>query len=1057
MSQAPERLLRWVAPCLLASGAGSLMLEMAWSRMLKLVFGSTTLAISTILVAYMLGLALGGRWGGRWAGRLRNGIATYGWIEIGIGLYAMAVPFVLGAYPLLQRGLIGLPFWLAAAIRFVVVLAVLVLPTVLMGATLPVLVAALVRGSKGLASRVGLLYGMNTLGAVLGVLGATFVMFPAVGLRTTNWIAAGLDVLVGIVALTVLAPRLASSEAAAPAQAAVKPAPTHADALSGWRAQWALASYGTVGFTALMYEVAWTRTLTMTFGSSVYAFATILAAFLLGIALGSLIGRWFLDRMERPLLAYGCGLALLGLVSWAALRGVGALPEVLTGLLSSRGISGATLVLGGLQVSLIALLGPTLILGALFPLLTRALSESTGRHAVAVGDVYFVNSLGSAVGAFTAGFLLIPNFGLQTTFVVALVLNFLVAAAVLLALLPKATVLGRGLGVGALVCALLLLFAGPSWDRQALTEGVYYKPEIAIDFGIDFEPLAGQPDDKLLYYEDGISTTVSIHRSGNNVNLRLNGKTDASLLDRSTQVLSAHIPALFGSSPRSGLIIGYASGMTAGSLGLHGLQRIDVLEIEPAVVRASVYFDEVNHRPREQPAVRVIYEDGRTFLAATRERYDTIISEPSNPWISGAANLFTREYFELAADKLGDDGNLLQWIQLYGMDEAGLLSILSALTDCFPYVYGFLAYDDDSDLLLLARKAPLTLDRLPRWERLPAEVQDDLARIDIAGTADLWSLLRLDAEEIRQLARQATVTNTDDNMFVELRAPWHLYRPSESLRDIFEPYRRGVLGVDSEDMSAGEIADVALAHLWTRGDSQMAFAGLGAAQARGASASGLIVEAELRLQSEPNAPTLPMQRLDQAVTRFPDDAEARLARAALLRRQGLEAEALADVDAALSLAPSSFPARELRMRALFSLRRFAEARQEALWLLDSPRLESRRDVLALTALCAAAVGDGTAAAAEMQEYLAHFPQSPDEWRWLAATLRRLERGDEADDAEANAGRSERNWLLAAHRHALYAELRGDLDTARESWSFVLQQDAAFEPAREGLARLETTP
>ena len=261
MTASNDRLARIVAACVVLSGVASLALEVCWSRSLELVFGSTTLAITTILIAYMLGLALGGWLGGRYAGRLRNGLRAYGLMEIAIGVYAALVPFALDLYPALHRGVLAeLGFWPAALARYVLVLLVLLLPTVLMGATLPVLISGLVREREQLADRVSLFYGMNTLGAVLGVLGVTFISLRTLGLFGTNLAAAGLDVAVGIVALSLARGRAAAVEAPAPAPEA---------ALGRWDP--VLLSYSLVGFTALACEVAWTRCASKSRASSVWA------------------------------------------------------------------------------------------------------------------------------------------------------------------------------------------------------------------------------------------------------------------------------------------------------------------------------------------------------------------------------------------------------------------------------------------------------------------------------------------------------------------------------------------------------------------------------------------------------------------------------------------------------------------------------------------------------------------------------------------------------------------------------------------------------------------
>ncbi|RKZ06287.1 hypothetical protein DRQ32_11350, partial [bacterium] len=751
-----------IAACLLASGAASLTLEVVWSRLLKLVFGSTTLAISTILVAYMLGLGLGGLLGGRLAARLRNGLRAYGWIEIGIGVYALLVPTLLSLFPLANRLVLGaLPFWPAALVRFLLVLIVLLAPTILMGATLPVLVQALVHGRGCPARRVGLFYGLNTLGAVCGVFGATFLLFPAVGLRTTNLVGAGTALVIGLVTLLWIAPAYGRVKGSAEIESAsLSESVPQPDGYRRWDPL--LISYGLVGFTALAYEVCRTRCLTMIFGSSIYAFATILGAFLLGIALGSLIVRLWIDRLRSYLLAYGLGLALLGLTAYGTLLMFRKLPSLLESVFATRGISGGTLVLAGLQASVLVVLAPTFVLGALFPLISRALAGRRPELGRTIGEIYFVNTVGSALGAFLAGFVLIPTLGLRGTLGLCIAIN-LASAVAILAWRRQVGGLARWVPAGAVaVVAALVLLNLPVLSGTWFTDGAYYRPKKTVKLGIEMQPVPGYPDNETLYYREGVNATVSVHRTPSGIDLRINGKTDASLLDMSTQVLLGHLPMLFGRVPASrALVIGGGSGVTAGAVTLHAPERIDLVELEPAVLEASRYFDDVNHRPLQHEALHVILDDGRNFLSSTARTYDVITSEPSNPWISGVSNLFTREAFGAARRALRPGGRFLQWIPLYGMDLEIVQSLLLALRAEFPYVYGFRHSSSAGDLLLLATLDELTRADLPVWDSISTVVRRDLEQIGVNSTADLWSMLVLRPEEIDGLIEDATVSNTD--------------------------------------------------------------------------------------------------------------------------------------------------------------------------------------------------------------------------------------------------------------------------------------------------------
>ncbi|HHN75138.1 MAG TPA: hypothetical protein ENK10_07930, partial [Acidobacteria bacterium] len=522
---------RWLLPAvgglLLASGTGSLVLEVVWSRSLKLIFGSTTLAVSTILVAYMLGLGLGGIWGGRLAGRVKNGVRAYGVMEMGVGLYALAVPFLLELYPSLHKALLsGWSFWPAAVVRFLAVLALLLAPTLCMGATLPILVTSLIRSAGGFGRHVGLLYGLNTLGAVVGTLGSAFFLFGAVGLRWSNVVGAGMDFLAGAVAFFILAPRIAS----------VTPGDTESERetvsaplqRTGRRWNTSLLSYGLIGFVALTFEVAWFRLLSMIFGSSIYAFSVMLAAFLLGIAGGSLLIRRWLDGFRDPKAVYALLTCLVGLLSAGSLFIVRALPSLFLDLVERGGITGENLVASGAAVALIALLPGTLALGALFPVACRMNADAAGETGRAVGDVYFVNTIGSALGALIAGFVLIPFLGVRHTLGLAVALALVVTAVHFLFLLEPRYRGQRLAGLASLGIAAVFVLSPPGWDRENLVRGLYYQTVLDLDFGVPLEPMEGGVLSKMLYYREGLNTTVSIHQVPGGVTLRLNGKNDAS-------------------------------------------------------------------------------------------------------------------------------------------------------------------------------------------------------------------------------------------------------------------------------------------------------------------------------------------------------------------------------------------------------------------------------------------------------------------------------------------------------------------------------------------------
>jgi spermidine synthase len=1043
-----------VAVCFVLSGAASLVLQVVWTRLLRLTFGSTTLAVSTVLVAYMLGLGLGGLLGARLATRLRDGVRVYGWMEIAIGLYALAVPLLLGVLPEVNFAITGaLPFWQAAFFRFILALGVMLVPTILMGATLPVLVEAMVRQQGAIALRVGLLYGLNTLGAVAGVLGATFVLFPLLGVRATNFAAAVVDIAVGVVAFAVLAPRFAPDRRGRSALAAggeERTAPPPLPRL--WSP--ALVAYGLVGFTSLTYEVSWTRALSMILGSSIYAFATMLAAFLVGIALGSLVARRWFDDLRRPLVAYAFGIGLLGLLALATIVVFRALPSVFVDVITRIGTSPAGVSATGIGVSILAMLGPTLVLGALFPLLIRVLAERPEQAPGAVGAAYFTNTLGSAAGAFAAGFVLIPLLGLQRTMGIAVGLNFLVAGLLLLAQRQWRGRATTATAVAAMIAAAIVIVNPPRWSAEELTRGVFRSPEFEIDVGLEFESLIGVPPSGLLYYREGVNTTVSVHRDLAVISLRVNGKADASSGDdMPTQVLSGAIPMLFGGDPGRILVIGLASGVTVGSVVLHDPDLVEVVELEPAMVEASHYFDDVNNRPLERDGVRLLVDDGRNVLAYSREPYDLIISEPSNPWITGASNLFTREFFAAARRSLRPGGQLLQWFQLYAMPGEGLRAILASLQAEFPYVYGFTRRSLSTDLLLLARDTPLTAEDLPRWEDLAPAVREDLVRVGILSTEDLWTLLLLPPGGVREIAAQASRQNTDDNMFVEILSPWALYqKDTRETYDVLASVDLGVLPVLEEigvELTPERLGALAYAYIETHNDRALGEAIL--AGPGGSSAEGMAARAVLRAQlgEEEEARAL----LDEAVQLDMYAMIPRLERGRLRYDEGDFEGAVDDARFAVAAGPNDPRARFLHAQALVEQDRPEEALPELDELAGSAFAILEPDVFLALAQARAAQGDMEGAIDGVRKYNAAYPGDPSGWYLLGAYYEMMGRAEEAREAQENQRRATQNSAIGRHTEALRMERSGHIPGAISMLESITAEVPDYGPAAADLERL----
>jgi len=768
-----------VALCFFGSGAASLVYEVVWLRWLIHVFGATTLAVSVLLGAFMTGLAVGS-WGAGWlGGRLRQPLAAYGLLEALIGLYALALPTLLAAVVPAVRAL-GLTETssptLVSATWAVFALALFVAPTAGMGATLPLLAGVLGGARATRAGRVGGLYAINTLGAVVGAALAGFFLLPVYGGRVTNLIAAVTNGAVAAAALALARGKVTGPAPLGPGETSL-PAPARADDTperGRVLRRGALAAAGVSGALALVYEVGWTRALSLVLGSSVYAFTVMLVTFLAGLAGGGALAARRADRVRDPGLALGLLPVGVAASAFAGLVVLGELPYAFVRLFGLTG--GRYEVLLPLEFLLAGalILGPALGSGAVFPMAVRLVSGSPSLPVErGVGHVYAVNTVGAIVGSFVAGFVLLPFVGIRGTLVLGILLDLAFAFALLL-VLPSVRRWWSLVVVAAIpVAALAATAAAPAWDPLVMASGVVISaPRLQFLPRAAFRQTLDRPH--LLFYEEGLTTTVSVEAQPQRLALRVNGKMDASTgADMPNQVLVAHLPLLFHPDPQDVAVVGLGSGVTVGSVLRHPVRTVTVVELEEAVVRASHFFDAVSFQPLADPRTRLVINDARSVLTLTPDRFDVIISEPSNPWLSGAASLFTRDFFELARARLRSGGVFGQWLQLYQLTPAVLRSVVATFHASFPNAVVFRT--SIGDTVLVGSEAPLRLSRTVGARLGQPSVRADLRRVGIERVDQLLAQLVLDVEDVARVAAEGRL-NTDDNGYVEFEAPRSLYR-----------------------------------------------------------------------------------------------------------------------------------------------------------------------------------------------------------------------------------------------------------------------------------------
>ena len=700
------------------SGMAGLICEVAWTRMFGGVFGNTTHAISAVLSSFMAGLALGSLWAGRFIDRRADELRIYGLLEVGIGLSVLAVPLAIhwldGLYGQLYQQL-ALSLWALQLARTLCSFAVLLVPTFLMGATLPVLSKFAAGRNRRVEVGVGLLYGLNTLGAGAGCFLSGFVLIEHLGVQGSTSLAAGLNLALG--ALFLLAARWAPAGEALPLENSRVPVPTGL-----------LLVAGLAGFTALGYEVLWSRLLVFKLRTTVYAFAIMLTTFLVGLGMGSallaaLARRWREQDYHKIFGWLQLGIGLCGLVS-----------VLLFGRLESwfSAFSGdwSTRVAQQLLLAATIMLVPALLMGAAFPALSRAGAQ--GRQpGRAVGLLYAANTLGAVCGPLLVGFVLVQALGTQQSLVVMALLNLSIAAIVLRGRGPRLPLLLSWLA------ALVLIAATPG----DLLLRFYNAGERELDSRVE-----------LVYAAEDVGGITTVHRLPNGERTIATGSTDVagtSLTLRSTQKLQAHIPMLLHPGAKQVLQIGFGSGETAHLLTGYPIDHLDVAEISRSMLEtAARFFPDLNHGVAAHPRFRAWVMDGANYLRLTGSRYDAILNDSIWPFYAGNSGLYTREYFQDGRERLRPGGLMTSWLPL-DMQVEDFKIILKTFHVVFPYFSVWFAPTHyNKHALLVGSAEPLQLEAAAYLERFARHAQADLAEVGLGDPVLLLDCFATDQQEL---------------------------------------------------------------------------------------------------------------------------------------------------------------------------------------------------------------------------------------------------------------------------------------------------------------------
>ena len=769
------------------SGLSALIYELLWLRHLGLIFGNTVQAAATVLTAYMLGLAAGAHIAGRHAHRLRRPLRAFGYLEACIGVYAVLIPLMFELTRLTYKFLyqhVSDEIAFLTAVRFVLGLIILIVPISLMGATLPVLARGLLRSDTGFGKRFGILYGMNTLGASTGLMLSGFVLIPTFGIAVTNHIAVGINAAVAVTAI-VLSKRVE------------QPADLDADRgedLEGGseprthRIKLLLLATAISGFISLALEVVWFRALILIFGSTTYSFSAMLTVFLLGIALGSALFSWITDHVKQPVVLFVLAQAAVGLYTLISMRWFNAMPDTLIAHLLHSDFSWTGLLMAKFVITLLFLLPVTMLLGVAFTAIVQAVRRTRESSPRAVGGSYAANTVGAALGATIGGFFLLPILGIERT-LIALAYGSLIVA-ICFCLMKGVSTRVRVVALATSVFgAVIAVSYPPQWDKQLLSAGPFFAPWNYVQDGeiILRNNLASE---RLLYYEEGKTASVSVIQGADeDLFFSSNGKVEADTTPRSMvlQRMMGHLPMLFHSAAERVVNIGLGAGVTFGALGCYPVEHLQVVEIEPAVKEVVRIWGERNHHILDHPKVVITINDGRNHLFATDERYDVITSDPFEPVMAGAANLYTVEHFQQARKRLYDDGIMCQYLPLYELSGEDYASILRSFVSVFPRSVLFFA-GFDTIILGLNDKAKLRIESVIKRFKIQA-VRDSLSELGFTSPEMVLGMYAVDLEQNQDFMCSGRL-NTDAHPFVEFSAPKSTlrYTPDKNQEILLEQF-----------------------------------------------------------------------------------------------------------------------------------------------------------------------------------------------------------------------------------------------------------------------------
>ena len=729
--------------------------------MLTLVFGHTIYSVSVVLSAFMAGLGLGSYLWGTTIDKAGKPLLIYGKIELLIGITAAFLSLLFSEFsPIYVWFYQWIPDLLSQTgfFKVALVFSLVLVPTILMGATLPIMAKYFVTEETHAGKQVGYLYSINTFGAAAGCLLAGYFLIEYLGVLQTAWLAAFVNIFIGILCIL----KFKKSEPATPiAWDLPRPEPLSLQ-IEKENIIWIATSF-LCGFTALAYEVVWTRILVFGMGSTVYSFSLMLANFLFGITVGGLLiipffKRNFDLRWLLTLFQFGIGFYLIFSIyqsSWilsSFIRPLRMESPITEFWIDMRNASALMFV-------------PTILFGMSFPVLTHLVTRGSNNVGSSLGTVYGTNTLGGILGSLVAGYLLLPKLGSQQTLTVLAMLNLLTGVLLFATSKYFTGIIRKGIAVSVSGLLVFLLLAMP----DDLLKGIFMR-----------NSLGKKNPETLVYLDEGLTTTVAVFNDDDDIlgikrkSLILNGvNMSASHMDsRKYMTLLSYIPLLLNENPKDVMVICFGTGLTSGAAGVYpGIDSVDAVDISPGVFNAGHLFSHMNYDAITNPKIHKIVQDGRNHLLTTSKTYDVITAEPPPPTNAGAVNLYTKEYYELTKKALKPGGIVSQWIPLHSQTETHIYEHFRTFLESFPYVMSW--YPVKRELILIGSNDPINIDYGKIEKRLKHPVVNEVMRKIGFETpfSFLGSIWFLEGELKNMASKQRLITDNNASLEFFISSP----------------------------------------------------------------------------------------------------------------------------------------------------------------------------------------------------------------------------------------------------------------------------------------------